>query len=192
MRVRVSGTQAAPAQRLPVSLRYICPMDLAGFNAAPAADVRAALLECCSSPHWVDAVAAGRPYSSPAALYEAADEALAGLDDAELRAALAGHPRIGERARAGHSASSGREQAGVASSAPTTLDALADGNREYEARFGHVYLVCASGRSGDELLAVLRHRLRNDPATEWDVTRAELSKINQLRLAELIDAKGRA
>ena len=167
-------------------------MDLAGFNAAPAADVRAALLECCSSPHWAAAIAAGRPYSSQAALYGAADEALAGLDDDELHAALAGHPRIGERARAGHSASSGREQAGVASSAAPTLDALADGNREYEARFGHVYLVCASGRSGAELLAVLRERLRNDPATEWDVTRAELSKINRLRLAELIDAKGDA
>ena len=167
-------------------------MDLAGFNTAPADDVRAALLECCSSPQWADAVAARRPYSSPAALYAAADEAVAGLGDAELHAALAGHPRIGERARAGHSASSGREQAGVASSAATTLDALADGNREYEARFGHVYLVCASGRSGAELLALLRDRLRNDPATEWDVTRAELSKINQLRLAKLIDAEANA
>lgn len=167
-------------------------MDLAGFNTAPVDDVRAALLDCCSSVQWADEVAARRPYPSPAVLYAAADEAVAGLDDAELQAALAGHPRIGERARDGHSAGSGREQAGVASSAAPTLDALADGNREYEARFGHVYLVCASGRSGDELLAVLRDRLRNDPATEWDVTRAELSKINQLRLAKLIDTEDEA
>lgn len=165
-------------------------MDLAGFNTAPSDDVQAALLECCSSPQWARAVAARRPYTSPAALYEAADEALADLDDAELHAALAGHPRIGERAGAGHAASSGREQAGVAQSSMATLDALVDGNREYEARFGHVYLVCANGRSGDELLAVLLERLSNDPTSEWATVREELRKINRLRLARLIGADG--
>jgi 2-oxo-4-hydroxy-4-carboxy-5-ureidoimidazoline decarboxylase len=119
-------------------------------------------------------------------LYTVADAAVAELSDAEMDAALAGHPRIGERAGAGHAASSGREQAGVTGSAADILDALADGNRAYEARFGHVYLVCASGRSGEELLAVLRSRLTNDPVTEWTVTRAELGKINRLRLARLI------
>jgi 2-oxo-4-hydroxy-4-carboxy-5-ureidoimidazoline decarboxylase len=163
-------------------------MDLAGFNAAPPDDLEAALLDCCASVQWARAVAAGRPYPSIDALYEAADAALAALDDAELHAALAGHPRIGERAGAGHAASSGREQAGVAQSSTATLDALVDGNRDYEARFGHVYLVCASGRSGSELLAVLRDRLGNDPTTEWTVTRAELGKINRLRLARLIGA----
>lgn len=161
-------------------------MDLAGFNNAPSDDAQATLLECCSSPQWAHAVAARRPYPSPAALFEAADEALADLDDAELRAALAGHPRIGERADAGHAASSGREQAGVAQSSTATLTALVDGNRAYEARFGHVYLVCADGRSGDELLAVLHERLTNDPASEWATVREELRKINRLRLARLI------
>jgi 2-oxo-4-hydroxy-4-carboxy-5-ureidoimidazoline decarboxylase len=167
-------------------------MDLAGFNAASADDIETVLLACCSSPQWAQTVAARRPYPTAAALFEAAADAVGALDDAELQAALAGHPRIGERAGAGHSASSAGEQAGVASSEAATLAALADGNREYEARFGHVYLVCASGRSGDELLAVLRARLRNDPATEWDVTRAELAKINQLRLTKLIDAEADA
>jgi 2-oxo-4-hydroxy-4-carboxy-5-ureidoimidazoline decarboxylase len=166
-------------------------MDLAGFNAAPAAEAQAALLGCCSAPHWVQAVAAQRPYSSAEALYAAADAAVADLDDVGLAAALAGHPRIGERAGAGHAASSGREQAGVASSATKTLDALAEGNREYEQRFGHVYLVCASGRSGEELLALLRSRLANDPTTEESMTRSELSKINRLRLAQLIGAEER-
>ena len=64
-----------------------------------------------------------------------------------------------------------------------------DGNREYEARFGHVYLVCADGRSGDELLAVLRERLTNDPTREWATVREELRKINRLRLVRLIDAE---
>ena len=163
-------------------------MNLAEFNAAASDAAHAALLECCSSAEWARTVARQRPYGSPEALYEAAEVALDALDDAELHAALAGHPRIGERAGAGHASSSGREQAGVAESAATTLTALADGNRDYEARFGHVYLVCADGRSGAELLAVLRERLGSDPRTEWATTRAELAKINRLRLARLIDA----
>jgi 2-oxo-4-hydroxy-4-carboxy-5-ureidoimidazoline decarboxylase len=161
-------------------------MDLAGFNAEPSDEAEAALLVCCSSPQWARAVAAQRPYSTPTALYEASDAALADLGDAELDAALAGHPRIGERAGTGHAASSGREQAGVAESSAATLSALVDGNREYETRFGHVYLVCADGRSGEELLAVLRDRLTNDSASEWAATKAELCKINRLRLARLI------
>ena len=165
-------------------------MDLAGFNAALPGDVEAALFECCTSRQWARAVAGGRPYPSPAALYAAADAALADLDDAELEAALAGHPRIGERAGAGHAASSGREQAGVAQSSAVTRAALADGNREYEARFGHVYLVCADGRSGAELLAILRERLANDPPGEWAATREELRRINRLRLTRLIGADG--
>lgn len=161
-------------------------MHLDGFNAAPSEDVEAALLDCCSSPQWAHAVAAGRPYSSAVALYDAADAAVNELDDAELHAALAGHPRIGERAGAGHTASSGHEQAGVAQSSTATLAALVEANQAYEARFGHVYLVCADGRSGEELLAVLRARLTNDPTTEWATTRDELGKINRIRLARLI------
>jgi 2-oxo-4-hydroxy-4-carboxy-5-ureidoimidazoline decarboxylase len=163
-------------------------MDLAGFNTAQADAVEAALLECCASPQWARVVGGQRPYPSTAALYEASDAALAELEDAELDAALAGHPRIGERAGAGHAAGSGREQAGVAQSSAATLAALADGNREYEARFGYVYLVCADGRSGADLLEVLRERLGNDPVSERIVTRAELGKINRLRLARLIAA----
>ena len=163
-------------------------MDLAGFNAAPADEAVAALLDCCASRQWARVVAGQRPYVSVDALYEAADAALASLGDDEMDAALAGHPRIGERAGAGHAASSAREQAGVAQSSTATRDALVDANLEYEARFGHVYLVCASGRRGDELLAMLRDRLGNAPAKEWAVTRAELGKINRLRLARLIGA----
>jgi 2-oxo-4-hydroxy-4-carboxy-5-ureidoimidazoline decarboxylase len=163
-------------------------MNLAEFNAAAADAAQAALFECCSSPEWARTVTDGRPYVSAEALYDAADAALNGLDDAELHAALAGHPRIGERAGAGHAASSGREQSAVARSAVATLEALAEGNRQYEAKFGHVYLVCADARSGEDLLAVLHERLRNDPATEWMTLRRELGKINRLRLARLIDA----
>ena len=98
--------------------------------------------------------------------------------------ALAGHPRIGERCA---HASSRREQSGVAGAGAQVLDALAAGNRAYEERFGHVYLVCANGRPAGELLAVLRGRLGNDPATERRVLRAELREINRLRLERLLE-----
>jgi 2-oxo-4-hydroxy-4-carboxy-5-ureidoimidazoline decarboxylase len=156
---------------------------LAGFNTAPGADVEAALLACCASPQWARQVAAGRPYPSADALYEAADDALTALAEDEFDAALNGHPRIGERAG---SASSRREQSGEATSSEQTLAALVEGNRDYEERFGHVYLVCAEGRSGDELLNILRDRLRNDADTERAIAREELRKINRIRLARLI------
>ncbi|MEV6214934.1 2-oxo-4-hydroxy-4-carboxy-5-ureidoimidazoline decarboxylase [Nocardia sp. NPDC051833] len=154
---------------------------LAEFNALSAAAAEAALLACCSAPGWARAIAAARPYASTDALLTAADAASAALDDASLDAALAGHPRIGDRPT---SAASAREQAGVAGA--EVKAALAAGNRDYEAKFGHIYLVCAAGRDGEELLAVLRARLDNDPSTERQVMRTELGKINRLRLARLV------
>ena len=144
-------------------------------------DVRQALLAVCASPRWAGAVAAARPFGSPQRLYAVADQVLAELTESDLDEALAGHPRIGERSG---STDSRREQAGVTGDG--TLAALADGNRDYEARFGHVYLVCASGRSGEELLAVLRGRLGNDPETERSVVREEMGRINRLRLERLV------
>src|SRR6185437_5354117 len=95
----------------------------------------------------------------------------------------AGHPRIGDRA----SGRSHQEQAGVRTADAATVQALADGNEAYERRFGHIYLVCASGRSGAELLALLRERLGHDPGTEWGVVRGELGKINRIRLQKLLE-----
>lgn len=159
------------------------PLDIAAFDALPAADAEQALLGCCTSARWAHAVATERPYGSSDALLAAADRALAELDDTDLDEALAGHPRIGERSG---SASSAREQAAVLSSEDAVLAALAEGNRAYEERFGHVYLVCASGRSGAELLDVLNERLANDPAIERVRMRAELGKINRIRLRQLV------
>ncbi|MFC9435977.1 2-oxo-4-hydroxy-4-carboxy-5-ureidoimidazoline decarboxylase [Nocardia sp. NPDC057030] len=155
---------------------------LAGFHALPEAAATEALLACCSSPEWARVLVAGRPYPSVDALLAAADAALADLPEAEIDRALAGHPRIGERA---DTAASAREQAGVATADDAVRSALAAGNRAYEARFGHIYLVCASGRSGDELLAILAARLGNDAETERRVMRTELAKINRIRLRAL-------
>ncbi|SDG50325.1 2-oxo-4-hydroxy-4-carboxy-5-ureidoimidazoline decarboxylase [Pseudonocardia oroxyli] len=149
---------------------------LAEFNALP--DAVAVLLPVCASTTWAEAVAAGRPYADLDALLAAADAAPVDLADA-----LAGHPRIGDRV---HGGSSAKEQAGMATASDAVRAAMAEGNAEYERRFGHVYLVCASGRSADDLLAVLRERLQNSAQEEAARTRHELTAINRLRLTGLI------
>ncbi|MGE3286049.1 MAG: 2-oxo-4-hydroxy-4-carboxy-5-ureidoimidazoline decarboxylase [Pseudonocardia sp.] len=154
------------------------------FDALPEDEARAVLERVCSSPRWAHRLVRARPHRCRAALAAEADAALADLPEDEIDLALAGHPRIGERSE---HASSQREQAGVASAGADVRTALREGNRAYEERFGHVYLVCADGRSADELLAVLRMRLGNDPATERRVLREELRRINRLRLERLLE-----
>ncbi|WP_181782946.1 2-oxo-4-hydroxy-4-carboxy-5-ureidoimidazoline decarboxylase [Pseudonocardia pini] len=152
------------------------------FDALPPPAAVAALLTVCSSTRWAEAVTAGRPYGDLDALLAAGDTALAELDD--LGDALAGHPRIG--ARTVHSAASAKEQSGMADASDEVRAAMAAGNVEYERRFGHVYLVCAAGRSADELLAVLTERLDGTAEQEAARTRSELAAINRLRLTALI------
>ncbi|MGZ4459408.1 MAG: 2-oxo-4-hydroxy-4-carboxy-5-ureidoimidazoline decarboxylase [Nocardioidaceae bacterium] len=157
------------------------------FNAAPADEVTAALLACCAVPGWAAAIAEGRPYADAPALLARADQAARRLTPAEVDLALAAHPRIGERPAGADpgAAWSRQEQAAVDRDAETAR-ALAEGNRAYEDRFGRVYLVCASGRSGAELLADLRRRLGNDDATEAAVVAYELRKIALLRLGKVV------
>ena len=114
-------------------------------------------------------------------LLAAADAAWAARDPGDLDAAMAGHPRIGERRLSGWSAG---EQAAVGEDAET-LTALADANAAYEQRFGHVFLICATGRGPAEILAELNRRMAHDPATEREVAAAEIGKINALRLRKL-------
>ncbi|MGA9871137.1 MAG: 2-oxo-4-hydroxy-4-carboxy-5-ureidoimidazoline decarboxylase [Rhodococcus sp. (in: high G+C Gram-positive bacteria)] len=145
-----------------------------------------ALYECCSSSIWARRVAGGRPYRSLDSLLDRADRVLAELPEAEVDLALDGHPRIGDRP---DNPSSQREQAAVQSAGWDVLNILAERNREYEARFGHVYLVCATGRSAKDLLAILEERLGNDPETERRVLRVELAKINRIRLRRMLGAE---
>ena len=169
------------------------------LNGLPREAAAQALGSCCSSARWIDALVAGRPYRSVPDMLAASDEAVAALGEADLGEALAGHPRIGDLGvvdgpAAGHGdGDAGREpggwsrqeQAGVSGADVGLRQALADGNIEYEQRFGHLYLACATGRSAAELLAFLRERLGNDRGTEWRVVAAELAKINQIRLRKL-------
>ena len=140
----------------------------------PAAGVAVSLSFAALPGGWVPA-ASGETDADGRHRFEAAiTAAFASLDWEDVLEAIAGHPRIGDRAN-GQSAA---EQSGVADSSRA---ALADGNREYEERFGHVYLICAAGLSGEEMLAALRERLGNDPDTERKVATTELRKITVLR-----------
>ncbi len=166
---------------------------VAAFDVAPDDELRVRLHSCCAAEAWVERIVAGRPFRSEAALYAASDRATADLDASGLAQALSGHPRIGDAAPAhgsdGRSAAWSRgEQAGVATAGADLAAELAAANAAYERRFGHVYLVCASGRGAAELLAVCRARLNNDPETERDVVLGELAKINRLRLGKLLVA----
>jgi 2-oxo-4-hydroxy-4-carboxy-5-ureidoimidazoline decarboxylase len=168
---------------------------LTWLNELPPEAARQAFLECCRAPGWAAQLAAGRPYASAEDVITRSGSIVAALTGAELGEALAGHPRIGERPDAGRGASqaarwSRQEQSGVQAEDLTTSQALAEANLEYEQRFGHIYLVCASGRTGEELLALLRARLQNEPDDEWQVVRTELQKINTLRLQRLLAAPG--
>jgi 2-oxo-4-hydroxy-4-carboxy-5-ureidoimidazoline decarboxylase len=161
---------------------------LTELNSSPDDELMRVLLECCDVPAWARTVAAGRPYPGVDALLAAADDAARRLGPADVERALAAHPRIGERSQGrGTSADwSRREQAGVETDEQTQA-ALLEGNRAYEERFGRVFLICASGLSADRILAALRSRLENDPATEDAVVADELRKIALLRLRRVVD-----
>ena len=154
-------------------------MTLAGFNAAPADEAVSAMLACCGSRRFAQTVAAGRPYPSADAAMAAVDAAFESLTWSDVLEAMDRHPRIGARA-AGRSAV---EQSGVADA---TRAALAAGNAEYEERFGHVFLICAAGRTGDQMLAALRERLTNKADMERTVAASELRMITRLRVGNTL------
>ena len=170
------------------------------LNALPSPAARDAFTACCGAPAWVSRMVARRPFASRAALFDAADASWRTLAPDEWKEAIAHHPRIGEsRAAASTSAradawsaseqSAARADDGAADGVAGGLAhgaALAEGNAEYERRFGHVFIICASGRSAGEILEALRTRLRNDAATELAATSEELRKITQLRLEKLL------
>jgi OHCU decarboxylase len=164
-------------------------VDLEEFNSAPTDRLRPALAACCDVPRWVDAILAKRPYGDLAALTAVADQSLRELDDNEVDRALQAHPRIGDRPQgAGTEAAWSRnEQSGVGED-PGVRRELAVGNRQYEERFGRVFLICATGLSATQMLDSLRTRLTHDDATEAAVVHEELRKIALLRLSKVVAA----
>jgi 2-oxo-4-hydroxy-4-carboxy-5-ureidoimidazoline decarboxylase len=162
-------------------------MTLEELNALPEAAARDRLSGCLDVERWVDTVLTGRPYADLGALRQVAATAAGSLSDQELEQALARHPRIGERAGAGHDAAhSTREQAGVDHSDADVAQRLVAGNRAYEERFDRVFLIRAAGRDAEEILAELTRRLDNDDETEREETVSQLREIALLRLEGLV------
>jgi allantoicase len=149
------------------------------------------LLRCCGSNRWARAVAARRPFLSRAELYGEAEVAWWAMGDGDWREAFTHHPPIGAdveqlRHRFATTADlSAGEQAAVRTASDDTLTALAEGNQTYLDRFGHLFIACAAGRSADEMLALLRSRLDNDPDAELRIAAGEQAKITRLRLEKV-------
>ncbi|WP_432014046.1 2-oxo-4-hydroxy-4-carboxy-5-ureidoimidazoline decarboxylase [Streptomyces cucumeris] len=159
------------------------PPGLTRFNSVAERDAAGLLHEVCTARAWAGAVASGRPYATVEELLAASDAAMAELTAGDLAEAMAGHPPIG-RPTPGDAASA-REQSGVRDELRAEL---LESNLEYQERHGRVFLICATGRDGEEMLAALRERIGNDADTEREIVRTELGKINRIRLIRLMEA----
>jgi 2-oxo-4-hydroxy-4-carboxy-5-ureidoimidazoline decarboxylase len=150
------------------------------------------ILPCCGSHAWADGLAARRPFSSPQQLFEASDAIWTALDEEAWREAFDSHPRIGQQyARAATAESlawSSQEQRAAMSKDDAIKLALAEGNRQYEDRFGRIFIVCASGRSAAEILDILHRRMQDSAADEMLEAAEQQRQITQLRLRRWLES----
>ena len=164
---------------------------IAQLDAMPDAEVAFKLAACCGSARWVAEMLARRPFGSRGHLVGAADEVAASLREPDWMEAFTHHPRIGQRisnavvSTSAESWSTG-EQSAVASASATIRAVLADANDEYAQRFGFIFIICASGRSAEEILAALRARMGNTREKEIFVAAREQQQITRLRLEKLV------
>lgn len=166
-------------------------MTLADLNALPSPARAAALATCCGATAWVATLNEQFPFDSEPALYEAAERIWYNLTEADWREAFTHHPKIGDRNTlrekfASTATWAAGEQGAVRQAASETLAALAAGNDAYELKFGYIFIVCATGKSADEMLALLQARLPHEPPTEIQVAMGEQAKITRLRLEKLL------
>ena len=161
------------------------------LNTRTDAEAFSALQRCCGASRWVQLMLDARPFPSDAAVFEAAEDCWSKMDHSDILEAFSHHPKIGAnietlRAKfqqtAGWSAS---EQASVSQASDTVLEALAQGNIDYEAKFGYIFIVCATGKSAAEMLSLLQSRLVNAPTDEIILAAAEQAKITRIRLEKL-------
>ena len=154
---------------------------------APLEEARAFLTQCCGSTRWVARMLERRPFGSDAELLAAARSEWFALSADDWREAFSHHPKIGDRealrVRFPTTADlSANEQRGVTGASEATLDALSAGNRAYEEKFGYIFIVCATGKTADEMLGLLNRRLANDSTTEILIAAEEQARITALRL----------
>ena len=168
---------------------------VAQLDTLPDAEAAFKLAACCGASAWVSGMLARRPFASRDQLFTASEEVARTLRDSDWLEAFAYHPRIGKRnsnavvSTTAESWSIG-EQSASATASTAVRAALADANAEYEERFGFIFIICASGRSADEILAALRERMDNEPGAEIFVAAREQQQITRLRLEKLIPAGG--
>ncbi|MFS8201078.1 2-oxo-4-hydroxy-4-carboxy-5-ureidoimidazoline decarboxylase [Streptomyces sp. CWNU-52B] len=162
------------------------PGGLARFNALEEPAAYAALHELCASATWARTLLAGRPYATAEDLLARSDAAMAGLTEADLAEAMAGHPPIG-RPVPGDPTSS-REQRGMAGASDALKAEMLELNLAYQERFGHVFLICATGLTGEQMRDAVKERIGNTPGEERETVRVELGRINRIRLAPLVAA----
>ena len=183
-RLRIFGHPQVPADRT---------RSLEHFNRTPRQRALRTLLDCCGSKKWAQQLAARRPFVVETELFDAADKTWSALAPADWLEAFLHHPPIGEtRAKARQSATASRwsrkEQSSAQKAAPAVLEALAAQNRAYVEKFGYVFLICATGKSSEEILGALHQRLPNDPDAELRVAAEEQRKITRLRLEKLLES----
>ena len=163
------------------------------INSIPSEQAEAEFLKCCGSRRWAAKMTAERPFENVAEMVTAADRIWRTLESTDWLEAFDSHPRIGETKAAASVAReslswSEAEQSGTRDSTQQTMEELAELNRQYQEKFGFIYIVCATGKSAEEMLAMLRERLNNDPATELRNAATEQAKITTLRLNKLLAA----
>jgi OHCU decarboxylase len=166
-------------------------LELASLNSLSPSQAEAEFLKCCGSGNWAQQMTAARPFPGLNELISKADRVWWSLDSEDWLEAFHSHPKIGEKKAAALTAVEAQhwsedEQSGLRNSAQQTLDALAKLNRTYEEKFGFIFIVCASGKSSEEMLAILHDRLKNNAAEELRIAAAEQAKITQLRLRKLL------
>ena len=165
--------------------------ELSRLNDRPADEARAELLRCCGSSRWVEALLAQRPFADASSLYAAADSVWWDLEPADWREAFAHHPRIGDRDWRARFASTEEwaagEQAGLLGAPEELFAALAEANVAYAERFGYIFIVCATGKSAPEMLALLLKRLGHPLPDEMRIAAGEQAKITRIRLQKLLN-----
>jgi OHCU decarboxylase len=172
------------------------PKGLIALNATTVEDAKAAFKKCCGSTKWAEAMTAQRPFEDVPALMRIGERIWWSLGEPDHREAFAAHPKIGHQSppKPDDPETTGRwsrdEQKSTASAAASTLSELADANRAYEQKHGFIFIVCATGRSAEQMLDDLRKRLPRSPAEELRTAAEEQAKITRLRLAKLMGELG--
>lgn len=167
-------------------------MNLASLNSMLSREAEAEFSKCCGSTNWAQQMVTARPYNSLDELVSDAARVWWSLDSQDWLDAFHSHPKIGEKKAAAATAVEAQkwseaEQSGIAGAEHETLRALTELNQTYEEKFGYIFIVCASGKSSEEMLAILRERLENNLVDELRIAAAEQAKITELRLRKLVE-----